>query len=226
MKNVVLFFIALGAIIAVACNFIVESKFKDYGTTCQFENRGTTCGQCIAANCQSNVDKICVPKADGAEFGTVLGQVEQCARSFDTSGGNGCTPFLDAGAPEQGNSETALLTQLRHCVLTKCVVGSGAQPCRQCELVYTHPVSKEEFPLEKTECGRCIRETCKDLLVDCCGQYEAPMKKIAACGGPPTQAGPECAKAFEIPDAGSSDAAPTCKTTLPQCMQPCRGKCP
>jgi hypothetical protein len=218
------------AVAAVACNFIVESKFKDYGTTCQFEGRGTQCGSCIAQKCGRLVDTVCTPKTDAGGYSTMLSEVEQCALGYDLGGGTSnwaCRDyFTDAGDPIAGNDPTAVLSQLRHCVETGCVGTGGATACRGCKIEYVEPNSRTAYALESNACGKCIRAACADLLVNCCSS-DAVEKEVRPCGFWDRSKLDGCQKLFGLPDGGRPDSGfnDQCTYDVRECAKQCAPTC-
>jgi hypothetical protein len=64
------------------CVFFVDTS--DFGSSCQFQGQGTTCGQCVAAHCQDAVNDCCRASTCGATMGDLdtCAQGQGCARLF------------------------------------------------------------------------------------------------------------------------------------------------
>jgi hypothetical protein len=82
-----------------------------YGTTCHFSGMGTTCGSCIASQCQTEVNACCV---DPGCSGT-LDALDQCASG-------------DGGACSAIDSETAS-NDVNSAGLAACIVRSCSNLC-------------------------------------------------------------------------------------------------
>ena len=73
-----------------------------------------------------------------------------------------------------------------------------------------------KYPLSGSECGKCILDTCKDVVTQDC----ISAGSLAPCGvkNLPSPYDTQCARVFEL-DGGMATAQ------IRSCIQPCADKC-
>jgi len=129
------------------------------------------CSECITTKCQGELAEACEP--DGGKAIAGFSNVKSCAKSpYETFGPSGagaswsCEPFLDAGDPISGSSESAKRRSLERCV-GKCLQG-GTPECKLCEVSTVETGTDNLRFLKDDKCGKCLVTGCPDVLVECC----------------------------------------------------------
>lgn len=229
--------------LAVGCTLIVGNKFSDYSdyktgdTSLPAEpcaltdpDAGNTCSQCIESKCASDVKYAC---GDGKNKKNWFTLIEGCAQ-FPYQGSSSswkCARYNDFDAQAiAANDDTAKERASELCVRDNCLTGPTPS-CRQCEITTnTGGSSSREVALEADQCGKCLREKCAALLVQCC-TTSFVQGTISECGyTADTKKRDECASIATV-DAGKVDASTeaACTAALSACYRDnCKstGVCP
>jgi len=116
----------------IACTFIVDGEFKDFGATCQLSGlTQTDCGRCLSSKCQSKIDAVCTSTS-------LTGNVAECAQNPAPGRNWNCSNLMgDAALHLQtpGPGQDALNQCSAQCMTecTKCTtIDAGTGACGQC----------------------------------------------------------------------------------------------
>jgi hypothetical protein len=178
--------IALTAI--AACTLIVDGQFKGYSDTCQIPHiADNLCGQCVAKNCQSEINANCADQGH-----TIVDSLSSCMQDPSPGSGfegNNCDQFLrDASVFAQNSGQSDSQFNLR-----TCVYGACQAQCRTCV----------DIDAGTSACGSCIMSNCSAMLSGengCCNNTNV-SSGIAECTDPHV---PKCTTLAGLANDGGS----------------------
>jgi hypothetical protein len=201
---------ALASASVIACTFIVDGEFKDFGSTCQISGlNDNVCGQCMAKSCQAKIDALCTNAS-------TVSNIQSCAQNPNPGNEWNCSNLIgDAALSSSGVS--AQQNDLNHCISDNCT-----DACTTCTSV----------DYGTGACGSCIKASCGARLNGndgCCentGVTGGIAKAVAAvnpgCGDFMDIVGPVWAEQDASADSGQHDAGfETCKQSSAQDFANC-----
>jgi hypothetical protein len=192
--------ITLGAIVAaglVGCTaFVAANLSSTNGTTVHyvggcFKLQDTTCGQCIANNCENpndpqrpvSLEKVC--QLD--QTAIVISDTQSCSQDPSVSSYECNALFVDGGTYAASIAdESAAVNNLKKCITDNCVPS-----CSRCEVQVPTCGSDTIDLLEAGACGSCIDQAmnqpggnCQAAMLqnDSCYTYQGGA--IATCAVP------------------------------------------
>ncbi|MBI5532674.1 MAG: hypothetical protein HY898_08175 [Deltaproteobacteria bacterium] len=188
--------------------------------TCAVDAGASACASCVNTKCAQEM----IPMCDTRKSNGTFDDIESCAADPDVDKGNyNCNPFRrEDGGVEQGTTIQTAMHNFKVCVRDKCMTPE-VSPCNTCPLK-----DKNGYPLEASECGKCIQGSCLTPLIRCCADdpevasYTQLVHSWVASCGFPDKVAEDCKKVLAV-DAGAGEG---CLFDLPDCMRKnCSAQC-
>ncbi len=217
----------------LACSLYVFSQVNGLGngadggdTDGQVTNNGCrdiltnlgACGKCMEDNAGTMADNLCGKNPNSY----VLTDMESCAT--DPSVNNfDCDTFFPKSDASISNAddEAAYASNIR--VL---VGGACESVCQFCDITYSGCSGKSVKISTATQCGQCIVNDCRDVLVPACRNGQVPRTEIGNCA---KDAGdcvgaPDCS---DVVNAGADGGYDDASLAIFSCIKTtCSGYCP
>lgn len=210
--------VALGAFAAAAlvgCTAFVAVNLSDTNGTVQhyvggcFKLPDTTCGECIANNCENpddpqkpvSLQKVCALDP----YASVISNAQGCAQDPSVDSYQCTDVFLTGGAYASSiDDESAAVNNVKKCITDNCTAS-----CSRCEVQVPTCGNDTIDLLEAGTCGSCIDQAmnqpggpCQSFILAGNSCYTYQSGAIATCAVPSGSCeAPDCG-ALENADAG------------------------
>jgi hypothetical protein len=254
MKGRILVTLAAFSSLAIGCTAYVLGSLKDVGDGpdggasssssggvqkegfCDLTkpDASNACSRCITTNCKADLDYACQPPDAAKRW---FSSIKDCAESPARGGGPGTTlawgcdrEYNDFDAqPFTGTDDNAKQRASELCIRDNCVKPKGVPgDCKLCVTGARPATGGGEYPLDHSDCGKCLVDKCAVPISDCCTR-SIIQYTVAACGyidDPDLKTKCQSIATLDAGDFSSSDEK-TCATQLKTCYAQCRTQgCP
>ena len=214
--------VALAAIslVAAGCTAFVAANLAGTNGTVQhylggcFQLADTTCGQCIANNCEDpnnasqpvSLQKVCTLN----QYSLIISAAQDCSKNTSINNYNCTDMYIDGGTYAASiDNEQAAVNNLKQCITQNCKTS-----CNRCAVEVPTCGSDTIDLLEAGACGVCIDQAinspggdCQQFILgpaDLCSEY--PQSPVAQCAIPAGSCQTADCSQIQSPSSNTSDA--------------------